>query len=121
MRVCFSASQDRVSANAGRDWPSSVTSAATALFVAATPAQNLTLGTKLELNTLDPHSEFMDISKYDELKKEMARDRAKSVVLPMTHARPTPLRSGIFLAMLAIHMVVVGPPITLLVRDPRTR
>jgi len=43
------------------------------------------------------------------------------VVLPMTHARPTPLRSGIFVAMLAIHMVVVGTPITLLVRDPRRR
>ena len=29
--------------------------AAAALFTAAAPAQNLTLGTKLELNTLDPH------------------------------------------------------------------
>jgi peptide/nickel transport system substrate-binding protein len=32
-----------------------IAAAATALFVAAAPAQNLTLGTKLELNTLDPH------------------------------------------------------------------
>ena len=43
------------------------------------------------------------------------------VVLPATHARPTPVRSGAFLTMLAIHMAVVGSPITLLVRDQRPR
>jgi len=31
------------------------------------------------------------------------------------------VRSGAFLTMLAIHMAVVGSPITLLVRDPRPR
>lgn len=43
------------------------------------------------------------------------------VVLPLTHAQPAPPRSTAFLTMLAIHMVVVGPPITLLVRERRAR
>lgn len=41
------------------------------------------------------------------------------LVLPLTHARPTSPRSGMFLVMLAIHMTVVGPPITLVVRERR--
>jgi hypothetical protein len=43
------------------------------------------------------------------------------LVIPLSRARPTPVLSGMFLTMLIGHMVVVGQPIALIVRDPEPR